>query len=574
MPKIQLRRLPRPAAALLFACALSAQIPNRLCSSDSAQGFADDHSARTRTDASGRYVVFDSEATNLVPGDTNGRRDVFLKDLGTGLTHLISQGMGGVPATGESSEPFVSFGGRYVVFTSRAPNLVLNDQNGATSDVFVYDRQLATMELVSRNHLGVAGNGNSSYGSISGDGRYVAFQSRATGMIVGGVANGVSDVYFRDLVTGIVTLVSHDGAGGAGNFASEHPRISRNGQIVAFDSAATNLVGGDGNNRRDVFTFDRLTGNVNRASLGPGGVEGDGDSSFPDLSDTGIDVVYQSFATNLVAADGNNRLDVFRSSTVGSGTIRVSVDGAGGELNDRSLQPAVSANGRYVAFVCGASNVYPGASGLDEIAVRDLVANTTSRASVSLAGGAPNGDCQSPSISDDGRFVVFVSSAPNLIFGKTIVLRDAIRADTNPPAIATAGTFGSGCAGSQGLVAFAPAAGSLPWIGTTFYLEGANAPATTFVIGILGFSNTVHQGTPLPASLAPLGMSGCDLLVAIDITEYAFSDAAGDFEFALAIPNDIIWRGVTVYAQAWVLDPGANAGGAIVSNGVDFAIGG
>jgi len=564
------------SALLVFAAAAAApaQVPNRLCSSDSAQGFSNDHSARTHTDASGRFVVFQSDASNLVAGDTNGRRDVFLKDLGTGLTHLISVGLNGAPANNDSYEPRISGSGRYVAFTSRASNLVLNDQNGATTDVFVYDRQLATMTLASRNHLGVAGNDNSSWGSISDDGRYVAYQSLATGMVPGGVGNGVMDAYLRDLVTGIVTLVSHDGAGGPGNAASNLPRISRNGQFVCFESSASNLVAGDTNGRRDIYTFDRISGTVTRTSLGPGGVEPDGDCRAPEPTGLGLEIAYESFATNLVAGDTNNSLDVFVSSNIGASTVRVSVASGGAELNDSSLQPHISDNGQYVVFVTRATDAYPGASGLDEIAWHDRVSGITERASISLLGGAPNGSCQFPAVSDDGRYVAFVSSAPNLLFGKLIALRDAIRADLRPPVVAAAQTFGVGCPGSNGLVPFGPGIGALPWLGTSFSLEGTNAPPLGVGIVIIGFSDSLHQGVALPAPLDFVGMRGCSLLVSIEITELVFADGAGAFAHPLQIPNDLIWRGFQAYAQAWVVDPPANAGGAITTNGVAFTIGG
>jgi hypothetical protein len=308
--------------------------------------------------SNGRFVVFDSAASNLVSGDGNGVFDVFLRDLRNGTTERVSVDSTGKEGNDASRHPAVSMGGRYVAFVSSATNLVSGDSNGV-ADVFVRDRQTGTTERVSVDSSGNQSDGASTSCSISSDGRFVAFASVATDL-VSGDTNGTFDVFVRDRQNGTTERVSVDSSGGQGDAASLDPSLSADGMLVAFDSAATNLVSGDGNGRYDVFLHDRASGVTGRVSVDSNGTEGDDSSWYPALSGDGHVVAFQSLATNLVANDNNARYDVFTHDVVSGTTERVSVDSNGSQANDVSDLPAISSDGRFVAFESGATDLVTG----------------------------------------------------------------------------------------------------------------------------------------------------------------------------------------------------------------------
>jgi hypothetical protein len=257
----------------------------------------------------GRYIVYDSLATNLVSGDTNGKQDVFVHDLNTGTTRRISVGPGGVQGNNPSIGATISGNGRYVAFISSATNLVNEDTNG-NYDVFRYDMQTGEMKLVSISSSGEQGNGSSNSAALSEDGRYVAFESLASNL-VSGDTNAKADVFIHDMATGETILLSTDSSGTQGNNDSYPPVISDNGRFVAFDSIASNLVSGDNNGFRDIFLHDVATGETRRISVDASGTEGNGNSYFPSISDDGKFVAFESDASNLVSGDTNGRSDVF-----------------------------------------------------------------------------------------------------------------------------------------------------------------------------------------------------------------------------------------------------------------------
>ncbi|MGE3173794.1 MAG: TolB family protein [Planctomycetota bacterium] len=569
----------RPATAMCLAAlaaalsaTLPAQVQNRCSSANALQELGNQTSRRPHIDPTGRWVVFGSDATNLVWNDLNGRRDVFVKDHGTGLIDRLSIGPLG-EANDDSSEPRISGTGRWVVYASKANNLSPFDPNHG-SDIYLADRLLQTTTLVSTNHLGIAGTGESFRPSISDDGRYVAFQSLATNLIPGGVQNqGYSQVYVKDVLTGAVVLASHTPLGAAGNRDSWLARISRSGQFVVFESNARDLLPGDTNNHTDIYTFDRTTGNVWRSSLGPGGVEPNGDCRFPDIDEFGQTVCYESFATNLVP--GTVGLQVFVTDVIGSYTECPNRTAAGALGNDSSLEITVAGRGRYVAFCTRADDVVPGdTSHLEDIAVRDRVTGITWRGSVAADGGSPNGWCQWPALSDDGRFTAYVSPAPNLLPGKVFAIWDVVRADLHAPAVASVAFGGAGCPSSNGAVSsFAEVAGELPWLGFDFHLHGQNAPSAIGMV-VLGTSNQSWNAAPLPLPLDAVGMPGCTLFTSVDLSFFVFAAAVGTYDLTLPIPNDPAFRGVTLHAQTWLADPGFNAFGGVMSDALDFTIGG
>jgi len=271
--------------------------------------------------SNGNRVAFVSAATNLAGTDSGDHDDVYVRDLYTTTTRRVSETGAGAEGTGESAAPSISADGRYVAFQSTAPNLVPNDTNTAL-DVFVYDWNADSIELVSVNSEGEQGNMRSLKPSISGDGRFVAFHSDATNLVPGD-GNGSTDVFVRDRQTGTTVRVSVSSSGTEGDGRSEFASISADGTRVAFYSSATNLVGGDNNGKEDVFLHDLSTGATDRVSSAAGGYPADGHSRNPALDATGGAIVFDSYASDIVAADTNDDSDVFLAATGPRSYVRI-----------------------------------------------------------------------------------------------------------------------------------------------------------------------------------------------------------------------------------------------------------
>src|SRR5437016_7692670 len=377
--------------------------------------------------ADGRFVAFDSDASDLVAGDTNGVSDVFVHDRQTGTIERVSVASGGAQGNGSSGligfafPPALSADGRFVAFHSAATNLVTGDTNGA-ADVFVHDRQTGTTERVSVASGGTQSNAASLGSALSADGRFVAFQSDATNLVAGDT-NGATDVFVRDRQTGMTERVSVASDGTQANNVSSSPALSADGRFVAFQSDATNLVAGDTNGATDVFVHDRQTGATERVSVASGGgTQGNRNSggffAFPALSADGRLVAFQSAATNLVADDTNGATDVFVHDRQTGTTERVSVASGGSQGNGFNAGPVVSAAGRFVAFHSTATNLVAGdTNGATDVFVHDRQTGTTERASIAPGGTQGNDSTAGPALSADGLLVAFHSTATNLVAG-------------------------------------------------------------------------------------------------------------------------------------------------------------
>ncbi|MBA3718676.1 MAG: hypothetical protein H0W95_00040 [Nocardioidaceae bacterium] len=353
-----------------------------------------------------------------MPGDTNQATDVFVRDRLTGVTERVSVGPGGRQANSDSIGAAISPGGRYVAFTSYASNLVPGDTN-YVGDVFVRDRVDRVTRRVSIGPGGRQANSGSSDSAISADGRYVVFTSLASNLVPGDT-NQANHVFVRDRVDRVTRRVSVGPGGRQANSDSFEPAISPGGRYVAFRSYASNLVPGDTNNEPDVFVRNRVDRVTRRVSIGPGGRQANSDSIKPAISPGGRYVAFESYASNLVPGDTNRQSDVFVRDRVDRVTRRVSVGPGGRQANRHSIEPAISRGGRYVAFYSFASNLVPGdAKHAPDVFVRDRVDRVTRLVSVGPGGQQANGGSFSPAISADGRHVAFHSGASNLVPGDT-----------------------------------------------------------------------------------------------------------------------------------------------------------
>ncbi|MCL5107597.1 MAG: hypothetical protein M1401_01725 [Chloroflexi bacterium] len=385
---------------------------------------ANDVSARPAVSADGRFVAFQSYAGNLVPGDTNGYADIFVHDRATGQTGRVSVATNGSQANGHSYAPSISADGRYVVFYSQADNLVENDGN-AYNDVFLHDRQTGTTSRVSVAAGGGPPDGGSADPKISADGRYVVFSSLAGNLLAEYQSRTLSRIFVFDGATGQTSLVSAGPDGSTANGHSYRPSLSADGRYVAFDSVATNLVPEDSNGTADVFVYDRTTGQTVRASLGTGGAQADGASLTADISPDGRYVAFQSSATNLVAGDTNGAADVFVRDLQAGQTSRVSLSSGGGQASASSASPSLSRDGKYVAFASPAAELSPGdTNGYADIFVHERATAQTRRVTLGLDGQQANGGSLNPALSADGGLVALASDASNLVASDDNATRD------------------------------------------------------------------------------------------------------------------------------------------------------
>ena len=398
---------------------------------------ANDHSAlgapnvsRNFLSANGNVVAFWSSASNLVPNDTNGVADVFVRDRAAGTTTRISVDSNGVEANGASSDPAISADGRFVVFASAATNLVANDTN-AKIDVFVHDRLLGTTARVSEATNGIEANGDSGRPDISADGRFVAYHGTSSNLAPQDT-NTTQDVFVTDLWTGLTNCVSVDAGFVSGNAFSGNPALSANGRYVAFHSLAANLVAADTNGVVDVFVRDRGTFTTERVSVNDLLEEGDFASQTPSISADGRYVAFSSAATNLVWADTNNLWDVFRRDRATGLTRRASINSSLLQGNSVSQGGSISADGRFVAFISAATNLVPndtngGTFNLNtDVFVRDMWVNLTGRASVDSNDVEANaiGSSYNVCVSADGSTVAYYSLATNLVANDTNAYSD------------------------------------------------------------------------------------------------------------------------------------------------------
>jgi len=415
---------------------------------DSAGNLGNGFSDTPSISADGRFVAFSSGASNIVPGDNNSQADIFVRDTLTNTTTLVSLDSAGNQANKASSKPSISADGRFVAFESDASNIVPGDTNSSpdffpSQDIFVRDTLTNTTTRVSVDSAGNQANRGSVFSSISADGRFVVFTSEASNLVPGDT-NNRNDIFVRDTLTNTTTRVSVDSAGNQQNlnsfFFNVPSSISGDGRFVAFSSEASNLVPGDTNDEKDIFVRDRLTNTTTRVSVDSAGNQANDPSFLASISPDGRFVAFDSDATNLVPGDTNNNRDIFVRDLSTNTTTRVSLDSAGNQTNFLSGNPSISADGRFVAFESDAFN-RARLSTISDIFVRDTLTNTTTLVSLDSAGNS--GGAFNPSISADGRFVAFDSFSSNLVPGDTNNNRDIFVADTSSTPNVINGTPGN-----------------------------------------------------------------------------------------------------------------------------------
>lgn len=553
--------------------------------------------------ADGRFVAYHSSASSLVTADTNEVEDVFVHDRQAVTTTRVSVSSTGAEGNEQSSLGEISADGRFVAFLSGATNLVPGDTNGAPvsptappasvgRDAFV--RSLAT-GATTRVSVSTGGgqadcpanapdadppNRRPCFGgatgadtpAISGDGTFVAFTANATNLVTPCTPTGndltcdtnrVADIFVHDRRgSGTTTRVSLCTAlpdpGGlppascspttrqASGGPSTEPSISADGNVVAFRSAANNLVAGDTNNQPDIFVHDRrgisatgIPGTTTRVSLTFEGLQGTGGASnTPEISDDGCFVAFRSAATNLVSGDTNNGEDIFLRGPIcpGAGpatTLRVSVPTGGGQAvqpgcppagapttpcsEANSFNPSLSADGRFVAFESPAKNlVADDTNNFTDTFVHDRLTGTTVRASLANGGAQAQGGSFFSALSGDGRVVGFSSDAANLVGGDTNRAPDVFAVDRLAAQAAPDPAGGGNPSPSGGGPAAAPSGGAANVAGA---LSPAAAPASITGVSPGARARSVGtssgpRGLPVTGFGALLMVTGAALIAA------------------------------------------------------------
>jgi Tol biopolymer transport system component len=354
----------------------------------------------------GRWVLLDGP--HIYPPVGPKVTHVWLRDELSGHALQVDLSSTGAPSATWAEAMDLSGDGNVVLFWSTATNLVPGDTNGVV-DLFARDLALGLTVRVSVSSTGEQANAASFAGRLSGDGRFVAFESTATNLVPGDT-NGASDVFVHDRLTGRTERVSVAGDGSQGDWASLDPSISADGGRVAFTSYATNFFPGDVNGDGDVFVHDRRSGDTFPVSLNASGSAATGGSRFPRLSSGGRYVTFDSSAADLVPGDTNVQPDAFLHDTATASTRRISLGTAGNELHRASFAGPVSTDGRIALFVSESASVTPDDNdGQFDVFRHDLATGAVTLVSAGWIGW-PNGidqDFYAIDMTPDGSFASF-----------------------------------------------------------------------------------------------------------------------------------------------------------------------
>jgi Tol biopolymer transport system component len=557
---------PASAALLLavasasFAGAARAQQPMARANVDASGAESLGYAIFPALSADGRWVAFETGADDLVPGDTNDSTDIFVHDRVTGAIVRVSVSSAGVEADNRSGNPSLSADGRFVVFESNADNLIAHDTNRVT-DVFLHDRDPDRNGIYDEGNgetrrVSVDSNWKQAWGwsfdpQISADGTCVVFQSYADSLVAGDT-NQQIDVFVRDLKAHTTERVNVDSAGKQSSMASWLPSISSDGGVVAFESDASDLVAGDTNGCQDVFVHDRASGTTVRVSVDSAGNQADGwsDMSRFSISDDGNRVAFYSGADNLVANDTNGRWDAFVHDVAAGTTVRASVDSTGAQSLDGTgvSDASISGDGTAVLFTSDGGDLVPrDSNGVTDCFRHDLVTGATDLISGDFA--TNSGDSRSIQVvaNRDGSVVAFASFAADLVDGDTNGAWDAFVFDRNVVPLQGSWTnYGAGLAGTLGVPSIALSAD--PEFGASPTLDVGNSAGAWsvafLVVGTARASLPVAGGTllVLPGTIAAEGLPLAGL------------------SLGFTVPYDATLFGFVLDVQVIEIDAGASQG--------------
>jgi hypothetical protein len=406
--------------------------PAMLLTSKNANGVSGfDISQAADIDATGRYIVFESKATNMTSDATTlNQLHIYRKDTITGEVILVSSDSDGLEADNDASNPSISSNGRYAVFQSKASNFSINAY-GSNLQIYLKDLDNGSIALVSRNATGFPDNSaeGARNAKVSDDGRYILFQSSSA--IMSPIAvGGIDQIYLKDIsediINGPVQMISRTAANEAGNAASNNPDMSADGTHIVFESLATNLTASNSFNHI-YYVNKSVADTVEQISVATGGAEATADSEKPSVSDDGLTVMFHSIATNLDGLDNNGVADVYLHYRPLVFTKLISANPNTGESgNGASSNAHISGNADYVVFESLAPDLASGSTlGVMSIFVRNL---TVLPGIIIEKVDIPSSTLPSnePAISADGCYVSFHSD--EAYADDTNRLRDVFRA--------------------------------------------------------------------------------------------------------------------------------------------------
>lgn len=401
--------------------------------------------------ANGRWLLFKSLATNLVPDDSNGIADLFVRDARTGILRRVNTSSSGAQANGESGDYALSANGRYVVFSSLASNLVPDDTNNVR-DVFLKDLITGSTVRVSMNSDGSQPTADNEFEgmptSISADGRYVAFLTFAR--LLPRDTNIHNDVYVKDMLTGELDLVSTAADESLANFRNHMPSISATGRYVVFASQASNFVPEDTDIGTDVYIKDRVTRQIRLASANAAGQRPNDASMNPSVSADGRYVTFLSYSRDLALPVNNANPDVYIKDLQTGAVERAQANASGSIVGGVTNAPAMTPDGRYVAFQLNYFDASTGA--MTRLYLKDRSTGELVRIDRTSSGLLQTtGAAITPAISADGRFVSFASNNTNVTLFDTNGLQDVFVFDrtafTSQRAAVTGGVRANGDSG-------------------------------------------------------------------------------------------------------------------------------
>jgi len=584
-----MRALHLSSTLLLLAATASADGNMDLVSIGLPGASAHGDSNEVAVSADGRYVVFTSKAADLVLGDVNGIEDIFVRDMQLGITTRISVSSAGVEADGPSGRPNVSADGNIIVFESDATNLDASPDFNGYTDVYRHDRSTGQTSRISTTTLALETNGDSTLPVVSADGAVIAYRSEASNLISLDT-NNAADVFVRD--NGGSERVSVTNLGAEGDswsgqlFAID---LTGDGQQVLFGSAATNLVVGDTNGWPDIFVRDRVAGTTERVNLSTTGVEGDKSSRSGTISADGNVIAYDSAATNLVPGDTNDYPDCFVHDRVAGTLTRISVAEDGTEGTSWSRSPFISADGSVICFESLASELADDPLG-SALNVLDTFHYVVATGVLTRVSEGPNGAGNDGSFmarpTADGALVVMASDATNFDPVDTNGSTDAFLVVPGAGAsgglsycdsvasigcpCGNTGAVGEGCANGTGSGAVMSGAGS------------ASAGASSFVLSAVQLIPS-QPGLYFQGNNAIAGGQGINFgdglrcaggaVVRLQV-RFAASDGTSATTIDIATKGGVSAGDVKRY-QIWYRDPNTSPCGAFfnLSNGLEVVWG-
>ncbi len=492
--------------------------------------------------ASGHLVAFRSR-NSFVSSDGNSIiPDVYLRDTRTGVTTLVSKNPQGRAGNDWSHSPHISSRGDAVTFASAASDLVANDINGY-SDIFLSAR--STMVLVSVGSGGVQANGDSGHPGTNSTGEFIVFESDATNLDFVPDTNGGSDIFLRDVRSGTTTCLSLNfGSSATANGASFDPVISDDGQSIVFASDASNLTNSDFNTHRDIFLYTPATG-VTKVSQSRFGVAGNSVSFFPKISRNGRFILFTSYSNNLVPGTTNFSGAAFLlDRNTGDVTIE-SVATGGGLLSALAAGRAVSDDGRYVLFDSKAPELPNGGTPESQLYIRDRHQNITYPVSTAPGGGAANGEVEWADLASQNLVIGFACGASNLV--SPDINGTVPDVFVREPAIARWLNYGTGHPGTLGVPKLELSVDPVIGKETDILIE-RSSPASSSAFVLIGTDSDD----------LPTNWDGTILVDFLSILILPLPDPV--LSYTLLLGQDPALEGADVYLQLIELDSGASDG--------------